>query len=85
MDRALNYVEEWCKRESLWVNSIKLALIPFTNKKNLKGLKTPTFFNKQLQIDSSVKYLGLILHKKLTWNLHLQKVINKSKMALMIA
>jgi ribonuclease HI len=83
MQRALKIVESWCIQEKLSVNPDKTALVPFTKRRKLEGLKSPTFFGTQLQQTGEVKYLGLILDSKLTWNPHLQKIINKGKMALM--
>jgi hypothetical protein len=72
-----------CKGK-LQVNPSKTALIPFTNKKNLEVLRLPTFFNEHLKIAGEVKYLGLTLHRRLTWNQHLEKITNKCKMVLMV-
>lgn len=83
MQQALKIVEDWCKRVDLKVNPEKTALIPFTKKRKLEGLSTPTFFEKQIQYAQEVKYLGVILDAKLTWNAHIAYAINKSKMALM--
>jgi hypothetical protein len=44
-----------------------MVVIPFTRKRNLKGLKEPTLFNKIIQLTSEVKYLGLALDEELTW------------------
>jgi hypothetical protein len=82
MHRALNIVQGWCFGKKLQVNQNKTALIPFTNKKNLEGLRLPTFFKEHLNIAGEVKYLGLTLDRRLTWNQHLQNVTNKRKLAL---
>jgi hypothetical protein len=84
MQRALDIVEGWCLKEKLQVNPSKTALIPFTDKKNLEGLRLPTFFTERLKIAGEVKYLGLTPDRRLTWNQHLQNVTNKCKMALMV-
>jgi hypothetical protein len=76
MQSALEIVEGWCLKEKLQVNPSKTSLIPFTNKKNLEGLRFPTFFNKLLKIAGEVKYLGLTLDRRLTWNQHLQNITN---------
>jgi hypothetical protein len=36
-------------------------------KRDIRGLKEPTLFNKTVQLSSKVKYLGLTLNKGLTW------------------
>lgn len=85
MQGALGIVEGWCIKENLRVNPTKTKLIPFTNKRKLDKLKPPTLFNEQLQVSREVKYLGLILDCKLTWNPHLEYVINRCKIVLMMS
>jgi hypothetical protein len=75
----LDIVEGWCLSEKLQVNPCKTTFIPFTNKKNLEGLRLPAFFNEHLNIAGEDKYLGLTLDRRLTWNQHLQNVTNKCK------
>jgi hypothetical protein len=84
MQRALEIGEGWCLKEKPQVNPSKIALIPFTNKKNLQHLRLHTFFNECLKLAGEVKYLGLTLDRRLIWNQHLQNVTNKCKMALMV-
>jgi hypothetical protein len=55
-----------------------MVVIPFTRKRNIKGLKKPILFSKTIQLSSEVKYLGLTLNKGLTWKKRLHKVINKA-------
>jgi hypothetical protein len=76
MQMTVEIVEGWCLKEKLQVNPSKTALIPFTDKKNLEGLRLPTFFNERLKIAGEVKYLGLTLDRRLKWNQHLQNVRN---------
>jgi hypothetical protein len=33
------------------------VIIPFTKKRNIRGLKEPTLFNETIQLSSEVKYL----------------------------
>jgi hypothetical protein len=54
------------------------VVIPFTRKRNLKGLKKPTLFNKMIQLTSEIKYLGITLDKGLTWKKHLNNIINRA-------
>jgi hypothetical protein len=84
MQRALDIGEGWCLKEKLQVNPSKTALIPFTDKNNLEGLILPTFFNERLKIAGEVKYLGVIMDRRLTWNQYLENVTNKCKMALIV-
>jgi hypothetical protein len=52
--------------------------MPFTRKRNIKGLEEPILFSKMSQLSSEVKYLGLTLGNGLTWKKQLDKVINKA-------
>jgi hypothetical protein len=67
LQRALHIVQQWCERTNLSINPNKMVIIPFTRKRNTKGLKTPILFNTTIQLSSEVKYLGLTLDKGQTW------------------
>jgi hypothetical protein len=54
-----------------------MVIIPFTRKRNIKGLEEPVFFSNIIQPSSEVNYLQLTLDKGLTWKMQLDKVINK--------
>jgi hypothetical protein len=71
---------------NLQVNTNKTAPIPFINKRNVEGLRLPTFFNERLNTPEEDKYsyLGLTVDRRLTWNQHLQNVTKKCKMALTV-
>ncbi|KAL1446432.1 hypothetical protein WDU94_012296 [Cyamophila willieti] len=84
MQSALKLVEKWCSEVNLRVNPAKTTLIPFTRKRKLEELKPPNFFGEVLEFKREVKYLGVILDSKLTWNPHLDKTIDKCTRAFMI-
>jgi hypothetical protein len=44
----------------------KTVIIPFTRRREMTGLKEPILFNETIQLSSEVKYLGIILDKRLT-------------------
>jgi hypothetical protein len=46
LQTALCTVQQWCERTKLSINPNKTVVIPFTRKRNIKGLKKPTFFSK---------------------------------------
>jgi hypothetical protein len=55
-----------------------MVIIPFTRKREIKGLKEPSLFSKRIQLSSEVKYLGIKLDKELIWRKQLYKAINKA-------
>jgi hypothetical protein len=69
---------KWCEKTNLSINPNKTVIIPFTRKRELKGLKEPSLFNKRVQLSSEVKYLGITLDKGLTWKKQLDNAINKA-------
>jgi hypothetical protein len=75
-------VQDWYKRMKLSIDPDKMAVIHFTRKRTIKGLKEPIVCNKMIQLSSEVKYLGITFDKGLTWKKQLDKVINKVYKAL---
>jgi hypothetical protein len=60
------------------INPNKMVIKPFTWKRDISGTLEPTIFSKTIQLSSEVKYLGLTLHKGLTWKMQLDKVMIKA-------
>jgi hypothetical protein len=58
----------------LSINPNRTVVIPFTWKRNIKGLTELIFFSKRIQLSSEFKYLGVTLDKRLTWKNQLDKV-----------
>jgi hypothetical protein len=67
LQTALYTVQQWCERTNLSINPNKMVIIPFTRKRNIKGLKEPILFSKMIQLSTEIRYLGLTLDKGLTW------------------
>jgi hypothetical protein len=70
--------------EGLRVNPQKTALIPFTHKRRDRNITTPTLFGERLTSLREVKYLGVILDDKLTWNQHIDSKVNRAKLCMQI-
>lgn len=83
--QALKVVENWCERVSLSVNPSKTVIVPFTLRRNLEGLRAPELMGVKLNLAEEVRYLGLMLDTKLTWNAQLSATVAKGKKTLMIA
>jgi len=74
-DRAqdgLKLIETWCKEHSLSINPDQTEMVLFSRKTSLLGLKPPEIFRDKLNFSKVVKYVGITLDRKLTWNSHLQ-------------
>jgi hypothetical protein len=72
MQGALNCVENWCIGQS--VNADKTTMVLFTNNKGIEGFYNPRLFGSELRMTDQVKYLGVILDKKLDWKAHLENM-----------
>lgn len=71
---GLNEVSDWCKLNKLKLNRGKTKALAFYNRKKpdsspLLRLEGPT-----ITIDSSIKYLGLIISDDLRWQQHIEYV-----------
>ena len=80
LQSALNCTLAWCEQEGLTINPTKTVIIPFTNRRK-HDLRPPTLKGTQLTFSTEVKYLGVILDKKLNWNAHLEYAVKKATTA----
>jgi hypothetical protein len=79
MQKALNVVARWAVKGGLNISPHKIAIVPFTNRRKLEGLGPLILHGKELIMLDAVKYLGVTLDSKLSWNQHLQKIIRKTQ------
>jgi hypothetical protein len=63
----LHTVQQWCERTKLSINPNKTVVIPFTRRRNTKGLREEILSGEKIQLSSEVKYLGITLDNGLTW------------------
>jgi hypothetical protein len=42
LQEALSMVQQWCERTQLSINPQKMVVVPFSRKRDLRGLKEPT-------------------------------------------
>lgn len=83
INNSLLEVSRWCNRVGLRVNAAKTVIVPFTLKRNLNSLARIRLNNVQLAASDKVKYLGVVLDKRLTWNDHVDAATHKAKWAIM--
>jgi len=55
-----------------------MVILPFTRKRDFRGLKEPRLSGHTLQLTTEVIYLGLILDKGLAWKAQLKNVMSKA-------
>lgn len=78
MDEGLWPLVNWCMREKLRVNAFKTVIIPFTHKrKGLEQFCSLRINGKCVTISGTVKYRGITLDSKITWNEHLSSIVHK--------
>ncbi len=80
---ALGRVSLWCEQVGLTVNPRKSTVVPFTNRRKLEGLGPVIMQGEHLELSNQVKYLGVILDRKLNWGPQLKRVTDRGKWTLM--
>ncbi|XP_055714430.1 uncharacterized protein LOC129808685 [Phlebotomus papatasi] len=81
MQHALNIISKWCQNAGLKINPSKTTLVPFTRRRKV-NLDNILLEGTIIEIKQEVKYLGLMLDSKLTWNAHITYITNKAIKAL---
>ena len=66
----INNLVEWHTRWGITVNQAKSVKVTFTSRNNI--CPPLTLSNAPISVTSEVKYLGLYLDQRLTWNTHIQ-------------
>lgn len=79
MQRGLDIIQEWCEDNQLSVNPKKTEIVLFTRKRKLGEYTLPCMSGTQLQLKEEVKYLGVILDKKLHFGRHVAEQCAKAK------
>ena len=81
IQRDVRILEEWARDHGLSFSTSKTKAVIITNKKNVN--KGNIYLNNQpVEWVRSIKYMGVILDDKLTWNLHLKHVSKKANLAM---
>jgi hypothetical protein len=85
MQGALNLVARWTVAEGLSISPNKTTIVAFTRRRKLEGLGPLRLRGKEIQLKGEVKYLGVTIDSKLTWNQHLERITKKAETALVVA
>lgn len=85
MNQNLNIISNWLKCNKLSLNINKTEVITFGNYSNSVPLTFTISINEQIinRVEYT-KYLGIIIDYRLTWEKHIEKIINKTKYLIFI-
>ena len=84
LENALNVLSTWSNRNGLGVNPSKTELVLFSGKYKIPPFSLPKLNGVSLALSDSAKYLGLILDRKLSWNLNVRARASKALMAIYV-
>ena len=76
LQKGLNIINSWLNNRGLEINISKSAVITFTRKYNVCPPKL-TINNQQLTYKTEIKYLGMWLDHKLSWERHIKHTIQQ--------
>lgn len=77
-ERALEIAYDWAQPRGLNVNPEKTEVCLFTRKTKIGQYVKPHFLGKAIDISDKIKYLGVILDRKLKWKDHIEERANKA-------
>ncbi len=78
MQKAIDIVESWTNQWGFRLSVAKTQVICFSKKKKTPEVKLK-LYEQILEQVSIIRYLGVWMDSKLTFGIHIQKVINKCK------
>ena len=69
-----NEFQEWCDKWGFEISTSKTTTIIFSNKPHAE--QNAKIRDEDMKFSSTVKFLGVIFDKRLTWRAHIQYVVN---------
>lgn len=82
LQEIIDTILAWCEREDMTINPHKITVVPFTRKRKLDHLIPLNLRGVVVPFANEVKYLGITLDKRLTWNSHLKRIKQKASYSL---
>jgi hypothetical protein len=76
VQRDLTAVGSWCQRWNIKINEGKTQAIYFSKRRRMPG-DDLQLNGRNIPFVNSVKYLGVIFHRMMTWRLHIEKTAAK--------
>jgi hypothetical protein len=77
LQRSLTSMEAWCERWNIKINEDKTQGIYFSHSLRLPVSRL-TLNGRDIPFVNSIKYLGVIFNKKITWRLHIRRIEAKA-------
>ena len=81
--KSINSINRWCKNNGLNISSLKTKIIMFTWRRKWKLPKDLLLDGKTIDLSHSIKFLGIHLDTKLSFNEHIKHITKKATMSLM--
>ncbi|BES99548.1 Reverse transcriptase (RNA-dependent DNA polymerase) [Nesidiocoris tenuis] len=78
LQRMTARIDDWCKKWRVRVNPTKSNVVRFTYLRKVTD-ETIQLQGTAVPVSTSVRYLGLHLDQRLTWNEHVSQVISKMR------
>ena len=75
LNADLANLAEWFNNNYLTLNTSKSKFVSFGDDRTLQtcqGIKLVIIDHENLESEDSIKYLGVVIHKNLTWNEHIE-------------
>ncbi len=79
---ALDSVVEWGRENGLSFNPLKTTTVLFSRRRRISNYPEITLDGKVLEYSNSLRYLGVTIHKQLSWLPHVRDRTNKCKFLL---
>ena len=81
LERSLTTVKNWTEQCGLGVNASKTELILFSRRHKLPTFNLPKLDSTEIKLSDKVKYLGIVLDRKLSWKLNVEERRKKALIA----
>lgn len=77
MQNNLDAINKWSNEWGFKISTEKTVVVLFTNSTKLKNKVDLTLNGKNIKVENSVKFLGLIFDQRLTWSEHIRYIKTK--------
>jgi len=78
IQQSINIIHNWCNKNGFKISLNKTIGVLFTNKKKTPKINIKVD-NESIKMENKVKFLGIIFDRTLTWQSHIEYMIEKCK------